>query len=196
VGAEFFSRKISVTESCRNAIVSIVYKYKDWYLFKMKATFESAKKLLDSTKIIELLSRFGEVRVVGSYAFDLMTEPDIDLVVITDTPKESSEEALAYISKLHLFQKLEYGDFQKFPREKRPPFYILNMRTSHDDESWEIEAWFVPDARDKLQFVEMMKNISSSQKQRILDLKRERKNAGIDKKRLSSYEIYRQVLGF
>ena len=47
----------------------------------------SAQKLLDSTKIIQTLSNFGEVHIVGSFAFDLMTEPDIDIVVITNDPK-------------------------------------------------------------------------------------------------------------
>ncbi len=124
-----------------------------------------------------------------------MTEPDIDLVVIANNPKQASEEALSHISKLHLFQKIEYGDFQKFPRENRPPFYIFNMRTPWEGDSFEIETWFVPEAKEKLDFVEKMKNISHEQRQKILELKLERKNNGIDKKKLSSFEIYKKVLG-
>lgn len=158
----------------------------------------SAKSLLASVNILETLSKFGEVHVVGSYAFDLMTEPDIDVVVITDDPKGSSEKALECVLGQHLFQKLEYGDFQKFPRENRPPFFIFNMRTPWEGEFFEIEAWFVPkaEAQEKLAFVEMMKNISDKQKQEILELKLERKKKGVDKKELSSYQIYKKVLRF
>ena len=156
---------------------------------------QSAEKLLSSTNIIEILSEFGEVHIVGSYAFDLMTEPDIDLMAITDNPKKMSEDALGHISKLHLFQKLEYGDFQKFPRGDNPQFFIFNMRTPWEGESFEIETWFVPEAKDKLAFVEMMKNISDGQRKKISELKLERKKNGINKKTLSSFEIYKKVLG-
>ncbi len=155
----------------------------------------SAQKLLDSTKIIQTLSNFGEVHIVGSFAFDLMTEPDIDIVVITNDPKASSESAVANISKMHLFQKIEYGDFHKFPRENRPPFYIFNMKTPWEDDVFEIEAWFVPDAKDKINFVKMMNTITPEQRQQILDLKLERKNMGIDKKTMSSMDIYKKILG-
>jgi hypothetical protein len=40
---------------------------------------QSACDLLHSTNIIDILKLFGEPYIVGSYAFDLMTEPDIDL---------------------------------------------------------------------------------------------------------------------
>lgn len=160
------------------------------------STRNSAQDLLNSTNILQLLAEFGEVHVVGSYAFDLMTEPDIDIVVVTPTPKESSEKALAHISQLHLFQKLEYGDFQKFPRENRPPFYIFNMRTPHVGDMWEIETWFMPDATEKIAFAEKMKSISQAQRDEIMRLKQKRRTDGVDKHTLSSFDIYKQVLGF
>lgn len=157
---------------------------------------KQATSLLENSDVVNLLSEFGTVVVVGSYAFDLMTEPDIDLVVITDTPKESSEKALEKISKLHLFQKLEYGDFQTFPRQNRPPYFILNMRTPHEGESWEIETWFLPEAREKIAFTEIMQSITQEQRGEILKLKLERKRSGTSKQKLSSYEIYKKVTGF
>jgi len=151
---------------------------------------QSAQRLLDSTNITKILSQFGEVYIIGSFAFDLMTEPDIDLVVITDKPKIMSEEALSTVSKMHLFQKLEYGDFEKFPKENRPPFYILNMKTPFDGQAFEIETWFLPEIDKQLEFVEMMKNITEEQKQEIIRLKLNRRS----KHKLSSFEIYKQVL--
>lgn len=156
---------------------------------------KSAEKLLESTDIIKILSSFGQVHVVGSLAFDLMTEPDIDLIVISNDPKISSEEAVSHVSRLHLFQKIEYGDFNKFPRENRPPFYIFNMRLPWEGESFEIEAWFLPEAEENLAFVEKMKNITPEQRQKILELKLQRKEARKNKKQLSSFEIYKQVIG-
>lgn len=156
---------------------------------------QSAERLLESTNILSILSSFGEVHVVGSFAFDLMTEPDIDIVVLTDNPKLSSEEAVNHILKLHLFQKIEYGDFQKFPRKHRPPYYIFNMKLPWEGESFEIETWFMPEAKDKIAFTQMMKNISPEQRQRIIDLKLDRKLKKIDKQDTSSFDIYKKILG-
>jgi predicted nucleotidyltransferase len=156
----------------------------------------AATNLLESTGILNILAQFGEVHIVGSYAFDLMTEPDIDLIVLTDEPRKSSEETLAFVSKLHLFQKLEYGDFQKFPREKRPPFFIVNMRTPWEGEMFEIETWFLPEAAEQLAFVEKIKKISPEQRRKIIELKLKRKQSGTSKTELSSFNIYKSVLGF
>ncbi len=157
---------------------------------------EIADLILKETDIVKDLSMFGKVHVLGSYAFNLMSEPDIDIIVITNTPKESSESALSYISKLHKFQKIEYGNFQKFPRENRPPFFILNMKIPFKDSMWEIETWFLPEAEEKISFTKMMKNISNEQRNEIIKMKEERRKNNIDKKTLSSYEIYKKVLRF
>lgn len=156
---------------------------------------ESAKRLLASTGVLDTLSRFGTVRCIGSFAFELMTEPDIDLIVVTDDPERSSEEALVAVARLHLFQKIEYGDFEKFPREHRPPFYILAMRTSWEGEMFEIETWFMPDAGKEIAFAERMRNLSEKERREILELKLRRKRDGVGKKQLSSFQIYQQVLG-
>jgi len=48
--------------------------------------YEDAKSLLENTKIIDLFNNPGTVHIVGSYAANLMWDPDIDIVVIADTP--------------------------------------------------------------------------------------------------------------
>ena len=162
----------------------------------METNFKKiSEDILESTDIINILSVFGEVNIVGSLAFDLMTEPDIDIIVTTNNPQKSSEDAVAHISKLHLFQKIEYGDFDKFPRENRPPFYIFNMKIPWEGQLFEIETWFLPEAKDQLDFVEKMKNITEEQRQQILELKLKRKEDGVGKKSLSSFDIYNQILG-
>ena len=155
---------------------------------------ESATRLLESSNVIKILSKYGKVYIVGSYAFDLMTEPDIDVVLVTNEPKESSEEAVSDIAKLHLFQKIEYGDFKKFPRNNRPESYIFNMRTPWEGKMFEIEVWFLEDAKETIEFAGKMKKISDAERMEILKLKEKRKEDGLDKYKLSSYEIYKKVL--
>lgn len=160
--------------------------------FKVVAT-----QLLDDTNIINIFSNFGTVYTVGSYAFDLMTNTDIDLLVVTNTPQESSEQAVSYLVTLHAFQKIEYGDFKNFPRDNRPPFFIVNARLPINGVMWEIETWFVtPEAaQEKLEFTNRMKNITQVEREEILRLKNERDMQGTSKHSISSYEIYKKVLG-
>ncbi|HMB17402.1 MAG TPA: hypothetical protein VKO61_00615 [Candidatus Paceibacterota bacterium] len=56
-----------------------------------------AEVLLDEADIIDVYSEFGRVYVIGSFAADLMWDPDIDLVVITKNLEESSKKALEKI---------------------------------------------------------------------------------------------------
>jgi len=43
---------------------------------------EDAKSLLEDTEIIDIFKNLGTVYIVGSYAADLMWDPDIDIVVL------------------------------------------------------------------------------------------------------------------
>ena len=89
---------------------------------------EDAKSLLEDTEIIDIFKNLGTVYIVGSYAADLMWDPDIDIVVLTDTPQESAIRAFNDLARKEKFQKLEFGDFKNFPKENRPESFIVNAR--------------------------------------------------------------------
>ncbi len=105
--------------------------------------YEAAKSLLENTEIIDLLNNLGTVHIVGSYAANLMWDPDIDIVVITDTPQESAIKAINDLARKEKFQKLEFGDFKNHPKKNRPESFIVNARKEWKGEKWEIETWFV-----------------------------------------------------
>lgn len=76
-----------------------------------KQVKESADQILSSTKLLDILSSFGQIEMRGAYDLDLMYGPDIDIAVLSDNPRESSVKALQKLIDLRLFQKYEYGDF-------------------------------------------------------------------------------------
>ena len=53
-----------------------------------------ADSILAQSKIIETLQAFGSPQLTGSYALDLMYGPDIDIVVITNDPRQVSRAVL------------------------------------------------------------------------------------------------------
>jgi predicted nucleotidyltransferase len=87
---------------------------------KSKHTRMIASKLLDEKNILEILARVGTPQMIGSYELDLMVDPDIDIVVQTDLPRQRAREALNAFIEKETVQKYEFGDFVKFPRTGRP----------------------------------------------------------------------------
>lgn len=163
------------------------------YSKKVKA---DAEMILKMTNLAEVLSEFGEVKIGGSFRYDLMWGPDIDIVVICMDPRKMSVAALNKIIELRLFQKYEYGDFVKFKREHRPESYIVNMILPFERKKWEVEAWFFKDyPESQKEMDELIKNnLNEENKRSILELKRKREETGMTKYNIDSTTIYKMVL--
>lgn len=159
-----------------------------------KQVHSDAKSLLEDTKIISLFSDLGSVHIVGSYAADLMLDPDIDIIVVTNTPKESALKAFNRLVEKEQFQKIEFGDFKNYPEKNRPKSFIVNARKTWMEEKWEIETWFVTELEDQLKIVEKLKNLSNKDKKTILEKKKQRSLSGNSKHYLSSWNIYQDFI--
>ncbi|HRZ30436.1 MAG TPA: hypothetical protein P5274_02095, partial [Candidatus Paceibacterota bacterium] len=156
----------------------------------------NADKILSGTNLVDILSGFGQVKMRGAYDLDLMYGPDIDIVVLNDNPRESSVKALQKLIDLRLFQKYEYGDFEKFKRAKRPESFIIVLKVEHENVKWEIEIWFLKDIdKEEIEFIDKLKKILTPEvRLEILRQKDEREKGGLDKHKLSSFEIYQTFL--
>lgn len=158
-------------------------------------TQKEAKTILDQTKILDLLSRLGDVRVGGSYYTGLMYGPDIDITIATNNPRKSAIKFLSQIINECSFQKYQYGDFENFPREKRPKGHIVVLILPFNDRRWEIEIWFTKKHfKDQIKLEEKLKQLSPDKKAKIIKLKAKREKSGFDKHQLSSFDIYKDFL--
>lgn len=109
----------------------------------------NARKLLASSHLLQLLGRYGDVELVGSYQVGLMTHEDIDL----------------HISRKKAFTQAEILEIQKCIAAKRsftssgyyfsswrkksatlPHGYYLGFRTVYRGQTWTIDMWFMSDA--------------------------------------------------
>ena len=138
--------------------------------------------------------------MLGSYELDLMLDSlDIDIRVLSQNLEKDSRKALEIFLDKKYFQKIEYGNFLDFKRKNRPEGYILNLRREYKGLKWEVEIWFVSEDNfnQSLRELDLIKEkLNSSKKEEILKLKEKRFLEGKDKNDLSSYEIYKKVLGF
>lgn len=157
---------------------------------------QDADELLQTTGLINSLKEFGEVVIGGSYKYDLMWDPDIDMVVICDDPRTKSVEALHKMVDLRLFQKYEYGDFAKFKRQDRPESYIVNLILPFCGQKWEIEVWFMEEyPPEQIGMDELMKyKLNDKNRKTILQMKKSRAESGYSKHDSGSIDIYRRVL--
>lgn len=162
---------------------------------KSKNTKLTADKILQSSKLISIISKFGDPEIIGSYKYDLMYGPDIDIVVETEEPRLSSINALTELIQVEFFSKYEYGNFVKFPRINRPNGYIIVLKIEIDNFNWEVEIWFLnKEKRPKNDLDLLLTNITEDQRNEILKLKHSREQEGLNKHNLSSVEIYKKVL--
>jgi hypothetical protein len=155
-----------------------------------------ADEILESSKLIETLKKFGDVHIGGAYELDLMYDGDIDVRVYCDDPRKDSVEALKELIQLRDFQKFQYGDFEKFPRENRPKSFIVVLIVPYQNLKWEIEIWFYQkEDRVKDELIEQLKSeMTLEMKKEILDAKKDRAEKGIPKHGISSVEIYKAIL--
>lgn len=157
---------------------------------------KTASKILDDSDLLKLLSNYGKCTVIGSMYLDLMYGPDIDIVVETDNPRESSIKVLKELVDGRQFQKYQYGDFEKFPREGRPIGFIIVLISEINGIKWETEIWFVVKyPQEKFDRDLGYKNrLTSIKRLEILKQKQAREKRGDDKNTLSSVDIYKSVL--
>lgn len=160
-------------------------------------TKQEADELLMYGNVMKVLSKYGEVFITGSYKYDLMYGPDIDLVVLSDTPEKSSYNALLDFIDQRKFQKYQLGDFKRYPRENRPKAIIVVLIHEFKDRRWEIEVWFdkeLPEGDVNPELEDMLLNVSNKNKKTILSLKHRREIDNTSKHKLDSTTIYKGVL--
>lgn len=163
------------------------------YSQKIKST---ADEILHKTDLKKVLEKFGQVFLTGSYKYDLMWDPDIDVSVVTDNPREASRLALQKLIDLQLFQKYQYGDFVNFRMDNRPNSYIINLKLPYANQRWEIEIWFFNNnSKNQHKTDELIKTkINDKNKLTILEAKKNRSENKISKHQLSSHKIYQNIL--
>ena len=158
-------------------------------------TKKEADELLKYGNVTGILSRYGKLVVTGSYKYDLMYGPDIDMIVLTDNPKENSYQAFLEFINQRKFQKYQLGDFIKFPSKGRPKAIIIVLVHEYKGRRWEIEIWFKKSlSENDTCFEKLISSATEKHRKIILELKQQRDISGISKYKLDSAKIYKGVL--
>lgn len=166
------------------------------YLQKQQHLQHKAKEIFKDLNLINVLRKFGEVNIVGSYALGLMSWEDIDIVV---NGQQNVDDFLVIVT--HLFKQtnvysLNIQDFRKSIFPQRPQgMYCGISYLVKPDIFWKIDIWFLA-AEDK-SALDLGHNVQSklddNKREIILTIKNEMREQGWGKL-ISGMDVYKAVL--
>jgi|GEM_PF-693871 len=104
-----------------------------------------ADKMMAQTKIMDVFSRHGKLlEIGGSYKYNLMVYPDLDIEFIPNkVDKASVASLLADIAKQDEVRGVQYADRANFPSQTpgRPIGYWIGTEIPFEGDSWGIDCW-------------------------------------------------------
>ncbi len=169
-------------------------------LLKSKEFKSQADEILKKTKIVELFSTYGEVKMVGSYPLDVMLREDLDIYVLV---KEHSYakvvEIITSLLSLNYFQQICFANWLDHSREKGLKGYYLEPKVNIGGNRWKLDIWFMTEDQYKFhteKFLELLKNNENADKLRlkILELKNHYREGDKYQGNINGKLIYKAVL--
>ncbi len=114
-------------------------------LFQISDEFKrQADQILYDSRIVELFSTYGEVKLVGSYPLNVMFRPDLDIYVLVK--KYNFKKVTQIISDLiskNYFQQICFANWQDFSRDKGIKGYYLEPKINIGNNRWKLDIWFM-----------------------------------------------------
>jgi hypothetical protein len=137
---------------------------------------KEADKILSESKLLEILSQYGDVRVTGSYPLNTMLRPDLDVYAVTE--KNDSEKMFQVMEKIirgNYFEEVVLVNHEDFHKGDGWKGFYIQPKVTLGDRRWKLDVWLMEerDFRPYTQeFLELIKDEPDSQKRlAILELK-------------------------
>lgn len=158
---------------------------------KQQILKQAAQYLLDESGLIENLSQVGQVNITGSFKYDLMVEPDIDIEVFCLDPHSSSIDfAKKQIENDH-WNGIMYFDWTKWRRDHFPEGYYVGFKHDFEGFRWKVDIWFLKENYQVRNADNLIINATESHRNLILEAKEARLKEGWT---VDSTAIYKAVI--
>jgi hypothetical protein len=167
------------------------------YIKKQKLLHNKALAIIADLRLIELLNKFGEVRIVGSVELELMSWPDIDLVVFSEPNITNFLEVISELFPKTSVYSMNIQDFRKSIYPDRPHGIYCGLNYLEKPHNfWKIDIWFLPKEEDQaIRTVKWVKErINDRDRAIILKIKNEMREKLEFGKKISGMEVYKAVL--
>ena len=168
------------------------------FLEKQNQLQKQASEVLNNLDLIKELSKFGEVKIVGSVSLGLMTWPDIDVDLKSKTEINDKDyfEIVKYVFSKKNIKQLKLIDNRNLSEKNRPKSIYLGIIYDLKGVEWKIDVRYLNSAdafaEDYLNQTKSKLTIESTKT--ILEIKTEFHNHPKYRKEFSGFEIYNAVL--
>lgn len=161
-----------------------------------------ANKILKTSGIIDILQSYGEVKIGGSYALDVMLRPDIDIFVVA--PQHNWDGVLEIQSKImksKYFREFDFVNWVDFEDQSLTSMkgYYFQPWVPVDGQLWKIDIWLITSESDKSaetteHFKKLLSEADESKKITILEIKEAMRQGKKYIKGVDGRLIYKAVL--
>ncbi len=171
-------------------------------LENQKCLQTQGKKLLEETELKKILDSYGRVETGGSYVYGLMTHPDLDLGVISETiSKERYGTLVGALASLASVRKLKTSNRVNHTQDMKKAIrgYWIGLEMDFEHEIWNIDIWYQKPQwqNDKTaEWKEKLDALTETQRIAILTIKEELRaqgRYGVGKQYVG-VDVYRAVI--
>lgn len=140
-----------------------------------------ADNMLATTSIADIFAKYGKLQPIGgSYSYDLMVYPDLDMYLIADNvTREDLGKLTSEILETSFVRKISVVNNVDFTssRPGMPKGYWIGIEIPFENDRWGIDLWFQTkewtDDFDNTydHYKEKLENLTNKQKEEILLIK-------------------------
>lgn len=159
---------------------------------------KQATEVLARLNLIDAISKYGEVEVVGSVALGLMTWPDIDIDLesrkgIND---EDYFEIISYIFRQKNISRIVLIDNRSSFEKNRPQSMYIGIIYNLDGMDWKIDIRYLNSSEARAGDIskQIPRKLTTNTIQSVLEIKTAFHNHPKYGKAISGYTIYNAVL--
>src|SRR5258706_3801423 len=120
-------------------------------LHRSREIKNQAEKILNGSKLIEALSKYGEVKFTGSYPLDVMVRPDLDVYAIAkENSKDRMLEVIHDIFSSFYFEEIRFTNYLDFHKEQDDlKGYYIQPHIKIGENKWKLDIWLMTEDRYK-----------------------------------------------
>lgn len=165
------------------------------YLERQNNLHQDAEGIIQDINLVGLLSKYGELKIVGSYALELMAWEDIDVLVKGEPNYDKFLEVVNVLFKKENVYSLNIQDFRKSIYPDRPQGIYCGIKyLKSKDTFWKIDIWFLPESSAEDVVEEVKNKLTDETREIILTIKNEMREKTKHGKEVSGMDVYKAVL--
>lgn len=179
----------------------------DWLRSENIRLKNQADKMLEHTKILDVLAKYGKVTDIGgSYLYDLMVYPDLDLGIIANQVNDKLiAKLISDLVRHKNVRGINLVDTYHFGHVKsgRPDGYWIGLEIPYEGDRWGVDCWFQqPDwikkdggsnSNEDSYYIKLS-NLSQEARDSILNMKYQLIYRGLYGKKYYSGQVYDAVI--